>query len=71
MTFFEKEQIENEGWKFTEQIGNTMFFKKKDFELTFNTDRIEINNIGEYDLGYWGKCKDVNIFRYLMKLLEI
>ena len=69
--FLKKEQIENEGWKFTEQIGNTMFFKKKDFELTFNTDRIEINNIGEYDLGYWGKCKDVNIFRYLMKLLEI
>ena len=69
--FLTKEQIENEDWEFTEQIGNTMFFKKKDFEFTFNTDRIEINNVGEYDLGYWGKCKDINTFKYICKLLEI
>lgn len=69
--YLTKEQIENEGWSFIQQIGNTLFFKKKDFELTFNDNYININNFGEYDLGYWGQCKDINAFRYLMKLLEI
>ena len=69
--YLTKEQIESEDWIFTQQIGNTLFFKKKDFELTFNTNRIEINNFGEYDLGYWGNCKDINTFRYICKLLEI
>lgn len=69
--FLTKEQIENEGWKFTQQIGNTLFFKKKDFELTFNDNYINIDNFGEYDLGYWGNCKDINTFRYICKLLEI
>jgi len=69
--YLTKEQIENEGWIFTQQIGNTLFFKKKDFELTFNDNYININNFGEYDLGYWGNCKDINTFRYICKLLEI
>ena len=69
--YLTKEQIENEGWGFIQQIGNTLFFKKKDFELTFNDNYININNFGEYDLGYWGQCKDINTFRYICKLLEI
>lgn len=68
--YLSKEQIEAEGWYFTQQIGNTLFFKKKDFELTFNNNYININNFGETDLGYWGQCKDVNTLRYITKLLE-
>lgn len=69
--YLSKEQIEAEGWYFTQQIGNTLFFKKKDFELTFNNNYININNFGENDLGYWGQCKDVNTLRYISKLLEV
>ena len=71
VSFLNNEQIENEGWYFTQQIGNTLFFKKKDFELTFNNNYININNFGENDLGYWGQCKDVNTLRYITKLLEV
>lgn len=70
-SYLTKKQIEKEEWIFTAQIGNTFFFKKKDFELTFNDYYININNFGEYDLGYWGNCKDINTLRYICKLLEI
>lgn len=69
--FLTKEQIENESWKFTEQINNKLYFKKGAFVLTFEDDYINIDNTKGMDIGYWGKCKDINTFRYLIKLLEI
>jgi hypothetical protein len=69
--FLTKEQIENESWKFTEQINNKLYFKKGAFVLTFEDDYINIDNTKGQDIGYWGKCKDINTFRYLIKLLEI
>ena len=69
--FLTKEQIENEGWEFTEQINNRLYFRKGAFVLTFEDDYINIDNTKGMDIGYWGKCKDINTFRYLIKLLEI
>jgi hypothetical protein len=69
--FLTKEQIENESWKFTEQINNKLYFKKGAFVLTFEDDYINIDNTKGQDIGYWGKCKDINTFRYICKLLEI
>jgi len=69
--YLTKEQIENESWKFTEQINNKLYFKKGAFVLTFEDDYINIDNTKGMDIGYWGKCKDINTFRYLIKLLEI
>lgn len=69
--FLTKEQIENEGWEFTEQINNKLYFKKGAFVLTFEDDYINIDNTKGQDIGYWGKCKDINTFRYICKLLEI
>ena len=69
--FLTKEQIENEGWEFTEQINNRLYFRKGAFVLTFEDDYINIDNTKGQDIGYWGKCKDINTFRYLIKLLEI
>ena len=69
--YLTKKQIENEGWKFTEQINNKLYFKKGAFVLTFEDDYINIDNTKGMDIGYWGKCKDINTFRYLIKLLEI
>lgn len=69
--FLTKEQIENEGWEFTEQINNRLYFRKGAFVLTFEDDYINIDNTKGQDIGYWGKCKDINTFRYICKLLEI
>ena len=70
-SYLTKEQIENESWKFTEQINNKLYFKKGAFVLTFEDDYINIDNLKGQDIGYWGKCKDINTFRYICKLLEI
>ena len=67
--FLTKEQIENESWKFTEQINNKLYFKKGAFVLTFEDDYINIDNTKGQDIGYWGKCKDINTFKYICKLL--
>ena len=69
--YLTKEQIENEGWEFTEQINNRLYFRKGAFVLTFEDDYINIDNTKGQDIGYWGKCKDINTFRYICKLLEI
>ena len=69
--YLTKEQIENEGWKFTKQINNKLYFEKGAFVLTFEDNYINIDNTKGMDIGYWGKCKDINTFRYLIKLLEI
>jgi hypothetical protein len=69
--FLTKEQIENEGWEFTEQINNRLYFRKGAFVLTFEDDYINIDNTKGQDIGYWGKCKDINTFKYIYKLLEI
>ena len=69
--YLSKEQIEKEGWEFTEQINNRLYFRKGAFVLTFEDDYINIDNTKGQDIGYWGKCKDINTFRYICKLLEI
>ena len=69
--YLTKEQIENESWIFTGQINNKLYFEKGAFVLTFEDNYINIDNTKGMDIGYWGKCKDINTFRYLIKLLEI
>ena len=69
--YLTKEQIENESWVFTGQINNKLYFEKGAFVLTFEDDYINIDNTKGRDIGYWGKCKDINTFRYICKLLEI
>ncbi len=69
--YLTKEQIENESWVFTGQINNKLYFEKGAFVLTFEDNYINIDNTKGMDIGYWGKCKDINTFRYLIKLLEI
>jgi hypothetical protein len=72
--YLTKEQIETEGWKFNYNLGDFDYYIKtvndEEYELEFcYKERININ-IGKRTL-YQGKCKDINTFRKIIKLLEI
>jgi hypothetical protein len=68
-----KEQIEAEGWK-----PEKSYFRKNDLYLFFENNELEIDfkepftwDASDSDVRYKGKCKDINIFRKIIKLLEI
>ena len=81
--YLTKEQIENEGWK--ENILNNnekalLLFSKNGYELRIYKDYIcRFSNliVGAGIMPNWdkvlfeGKCKDINTFRKICKLLEI
>jgi hypothetical protein len=74
--YLTKEQIEAEGWKLdSSPDSNEMHFikkiKKSRHYLEFypNTKEVIINKINTESLPF--KCKDINTFRKIIKLLEI
>lgn len=70
-----KEQIEDEGWKYDlDQTDGTITFVKKVkgryYELHFNSKKKEVLiNHSSDSLPF--KCKDINTFRKIIKLLKI
>lgn len=73
--YLTKEQIENEGWKYDlDQTDGTITFVKKVkrcyYELHFDSKKKEVLiNHSSDSLPF--KCKDINTFRKIIKLLEI
>lgn len=65
--YLTKEQIVAEGWI---QLTDTCF-KKDKIHLDFSyKDGIEVH-LGEGTYLFQGDCKDINTFRYIIKLLNI
>lgn len=73
--YLTKEQIEGEGWsEKSPEILPHGFFLKEQYKLELLTDNlILIRKNGWYpeNTVYKGLCKDINTFRYIMKLLNI
>lgn len=73
--YLTKEQIEDEGWKYDlDQTDGTITFVKKVkgryYELHFNSKKKEVLiNHSSDSLPF--KCKDINTFRKIIKLLGI
>lgn len=80
--YLTKEQIEVEGW---EQRGNEKYFYKKGLTLFYEFDKhlltilrvtksshdCNIKPDIDYTNLFKGECKDINTFRYIIKLLGI
>lgn len=74
--YLTKEQIEAEGWKYEEKIDKFKHPIEVDIELYLDTKSRWIwltipNTDGGKSNMYRGECKDINIFRYICKLLKI
>lgn len=78
--FLTKEQIKAEGWKEIfnrhDGFGKYSYFQKGTTHITFQEKEhlIEIHNDEDYDehkTWYNGKCRCINEFRTICKLLEI
>lgn len=78
--YLTKEQIEAEGWKFIKHHAEIegYEFEKDEYSLYVEFDfrgevYLKIYSGGYYDeVNYFsGKCKDINTFRKICKLLEI
>lgn len=78
--YLTKEQIEAEGWEFIKHHAGTEHynFEKDEYSLYVDFDFREEIYLKIYTGGYYnefnyfsGKCKDINTFRKICKLLEI
>jgi hypothetical protein len=65
--YLTKEQIEDEGWVY---VNIDMCWIKNGIELYLEKDNI-IEILEQPNWLYKGKCKDINTFRKICKLLEI
>jgi len=84
--YLTKEQLEAEGWHSPEvyRDGGTLVYKKDKYEITFMgenkispsteivfTELFEMMDKITRHILFKGKCKDINTFRRICKLLEI
>lgn len=82
--YLTKEQIEDEGWKFKKQLCSDEFCKGWQIEFTKNEMKYNFSFNQNYSANFYtwnsiegthtifkGKCKDINTFRKICKLLEI
>lgn len=74
--YLTKEQIEAEGWESCGEIGD---YKKDGYKALYgiisNSSKsqhyLSIVQGDNFFVRYAGECKDINTFRYIMKLLNI
>ena len=82
--YLTKEQIEDEGWKFKKQLCSDEFCKGWQIEFIKNEMKYNFSFNQNYSANFYtwnsiegthtifkGKCKDINTFRKICKLLEI
>jgi hypothetical protein len=67
VSYLTKEQIEDEGWVY---VNIDMCWIKNGIELYLEKDNI-IEILEQPNWLYKGKCKDINTFRKIIKLIEL
>lgn len=72
--YLTKEQLGAEGWNHFDTVNNQ--FKKGDYNLIYkfgsrNLQIADTNSSYGYQIKFDGECKDINTFRFLVKLLNI
>lgn len=68
--YLTKEQIEAEGWEPRDCIVYTDWVKNG-YELFYANKENKIRIMGHEIQLFYGQCKDINTFRYIIKLLGI
>lgn len=70
--YLTKEQIESEGWDYDRQSSDILYFDRRPYTLEYNlTNRILLIGGDLHYPSYRGECKDINTFRFLVKLLRL
>jgi len=73
--YLTKEQIEAEGWEYEKEIKTVQCYDKENIFIAYSekTHRMLIrkHNNETWKTIYFGRCKDINAFRKIIKLLEI
>ncbi len=76
VSYLTKAQIEAEGW-FNNSDETGYHYKNKEFRLGYINQELQIMKIRKTSnefvgkVIFLGKCKDINTFRYILKLLNI